>query len=109
MLLYAQARWPQIITPEFWPFSVRHAINIYNNCYYGNSSNNCTAIAEFTSTDPKLQLTDLHPWGCPVYVLEKHLQDGAHHLQNGNRNLGSAFTLVIPPSIAAMSSLFAIH
>jgi len=35
-------------------------------------------IAEFTSTDPKIHPNDLHPWGCPIYVLEKCLQDGSH-------------------------------
>jgi len=25
-----------------------------------------------------LQLHDLHPWGCPIYVLDKQLQDGNH-------------------------------
>jgi len=37
-----------------------------------------TPLEEFTNMPPPLHLHDLHPWGCPVYVLEKHLQDGNH-------------------------------
>jgi len=78
MLLHAQARWPQVITKAFWPFATRHAVNIYVNCYRGRHSTAVSPIEEFTDMPATLQPQDLHPWGCPVYVLEKRLQDGNH-------------------------------
>jgi len=78
MLLHAQARCPQAINKLFWPFAICHAINIYVNCYYGHHSTAVTPIEEFTNMPKSLHLHDLHPWGCPVYVLDKCLQDGNH-------------------------------
>jgi len=76
MLLHAQARWPQVITKAFWPFAMHHAVNIYIHCYRGSSGTVIPPFEEFTGTTTLLQIQDLHPWGCPVYVLDKWLQDG---------------------------------
>jgi len=78
MLLHAQTRWPQAINKSFWPFATRHAINIYVNCYRGRHGTAIPPIEEFTNMPSLLQLQDLHPWGCPIYVLDKCLQDGNH-------------------------------
>jgi len=76
MLLHAQARWPQVITKAFWPFAMCHAVNIYVHCYRRSSGTVIPPFEEFTGTTTLLQIQDLHPWGCPVYVLDKWLQDG---------------------------------
>jgi len=76
MLLHAQTRWPQVLNKSFWPFALRHAINIYVNCYRGQHGIAIPPLEEFTNMPSPLQLHDLHPWGCPVYVLDKRLQDG---------------------------------
>jgi len=78
MLLHAQTRWPQAINKSFWPFATHHAINIYINCYRGRHSIAIPPLEEFTNMPSSLQLHDLHPWGCPIYVLDKRLQDGNH-------------------------------
>ncbi len=78
MLLHTQAQWPQIITKEFWPFATCHAINIFVNCYQGCNGNAIPLIEEFTNAEAPLHLEHLHAWGCPVYVLDKRLQDGNH-------------------------------
>jgi len=61
MLLHATSWWPQVITKEFWPFTVHHAINIYVNCYYGHNGTAIPLIEEFTNTTAPLHLQDLHP------------------------------------------------
>jgi len=60
MLLHAQARWPQVISKEFWPFAVCHTVNIYVNCYRGCSSTSISPIEEFTNVEASLQPMDLH-------------------------------------------------
>jgi len=75
MLLHAKAQWPQVINKEFWPFAMQHAINIYVNCYWGCHSTAVPPIKEFTNTPAPLRVHNLHPWGCPVYILDKCLQD----------------------------------
>jgi len=71
-------RWPQIINKTFWPFATCHAVNIYVNCYRGCQSMAISLIEEFTNMPTSLTPQDLHPWDCPVYVLDKRLQDGNH-------------------------------
>jgi len=61
-----------------WPFALHHTINIYVNCYCGWQGIAIPSLEEFTNMPSPLQLHDLHPWGCPVYVLDKCLQDGNH-------------------------------
>jgi len=78
MLLHTQVQWPQVINKDFWPFAMWHAINIFVNCYQGWHGNAIPPIEEFTNAAAPLWLEHLHPWGCPVYVLNKHLQDDNH-------------------------------
>jgi len=78
MLLHAQTQWPQVISKEFWPFAIHHAVNIYVNCYQGRQGTAIPPIEEFTNSLAPLHLVDLHTWGCLVYVLDKRLQDGNH-------------------------------
>jgi len=78
MLLHAQARWPQVITKAFWPFATWHVVNIYVNCYRGHTGTAVSPIKEFTNMSSSLKAQDLHPGECPVYVLDKCLQDGNH-------------------------------
>jgi len=78
MLLHVQAHWPQMITKEFWPFATWYVINIFVNCYHGQQGTAIPPIEEFTNSIAPLCPQDLHPWGCPIYVLNKHLQDGNH-------------------------------
>jgi len=76
MLLHTQAHWPKVITKAFWPFAVYHAVNIYVHCYHRSNGTAIPAFEEFAGTVTSLYIHDLHPWGCPVYILDKRLQDG---------------------------------
>ena len=74
MLLHAQSHWPEIITAEFWPFAVQHAVNLYNS----TPSRRITACpwTRFTACDPPWNIADFKPLFCPVYVLDRRLQEG---------------------------------
>jgi len=75
MLLHAQAHWLQVINKTFWPFATQHTANIYVNCYCGCHGTAVSPIEEFTDMPASLQPHHLHPWGFPVYILDKQLQE----------------------------------
>jgi hypothetical protein len=73
ILLHAMTHWPSIISENFWPFAIRHAVNLYNTCNRGPASKSPFEL--FTNELPSRSLTDYKVFGCPVYVLCKELQD----------------------------------
>ena len=78
MLLHATARWPGMITPEFWPFAVQHAINVYNVTTSRSRGHAATPWEIFTGSDSPWQVTDFKTLFCPVYILDRRLQEGLH-------------------------------
>jgi len=75
ILLHAMQKWPTMITEDMWPYAVRHAINFHNASIHKDATN--TPHALFTGEDPPTKLGDFRVFGCPTYVLDKHLQDGS--------------------------------
>ena len=75
ILLHAVANWPTVVNDSFWPFAVRHAVNVHN-CTSTNR-NKKTPWELFTGETPPWSSADLRVFGCPTYVLHKELQDGS--------------------------------
>jgi transposase InsO family protein len=73
ILLHAMSHWPQVVNETFWPFAIKHAVNLYNMTARGTS--NLSPWEAFTGEPPPRQLTDYKVFGSPVYVLHKSLQD----------------------------------
>ena len=75
MMIHAGIHWPDVADSTLWPMSVKHACFLYNHV-----PSHVTGLSPsdlFTRTRwPQKKLLDLHVWGCPVYVLDKSLQDG---------------------------------
>ena len=75
MMMHAGIHWPDVADPSLWPMAVKHSSFLYNHVpshLSGLSPNDL-----FTKTRwPQKKFLDLHVWGCPVYVLDKSLQDG---------------------------------
>ena len=75
MMIHAGIHWPDVADSTLWPMAVKHACFLYNHV-----PSHVTGLSPsdlFTRTRwPQKKLLDLHVWGCPVYVLEKALQDG---------------------------------
>ena len=75
MMMHAGIHWPDVADPTLWPMAVKHSCFLYNHVpshLSGLSPNDL-----FTKTRwPQKKFLDLHVWGCPVYVLDKSLQDG---------------------------------
>ena len=74
MLLHAMNMWPGVITEEFWTFALKQAIAICNAMI--QDGNEKCPWELFTDEECPLRLKDFQVFGCPVYVLDKALQDG---------------------------------
>lgn len=74
LLLHASTRWKGGIDSSLWPMAVDYATYIYNRC---PNSHGVAPIDLFTGTTlPRHDLTHIHVWGAPVYVLDPKLQSG---------------------------------
>ena len=75
MMIHSATHWPDVANSELWPMAVKHACFLYNHVPHHTTGLSPSDI--FTRTRwPQRRFHDLHVWGCPVYVLEKELQDG---------------------------------
>ena len=75
MMIHSGIHWPDVSDPGLWPMAVKHACFLFNHVPHYTTGLSPTDI--FTKTRwPQRKFMDLHVWGCPVYVLEKSLQDG---------------------------------
>jgi hypothetical protein len=73
MLIHAMISWPDIITEHLWPYAFRLAVDLYNNT---PNSTGLTPEEIFTGLKGHNRLNDLHPFGCPIFVLDPSLQQG---------------------------------
>jgi hypothetical protein len=74
LILHASAHWKNGIDSSLWPMAVTYATHLYN--HLPNAQGLCPADVFTGSTVPRHRLKDLHVWGCPIYVLDPHLQGG---------------------------------
>ena len=75
MMLHASLRWPEVSDASLWPMALSYAVYLWN---ITPSMDTGLALLELFSGSkfdfPLIHNT--HVWGCPVYVLDPHLQDG---------------------------------
>jgi hypothetical protein len=76
MLNHAISRWDKTITAEIWPFAIQHAATIYNTTKRRSRDYDLIPWEQFTGERSKLDQTDMHPLFCPVYVLDRRVQEG---------------------------------
>jgi hypothetical protein len=74
LLLHAMTHWPGIVTEEFWPFAVRHACTFHNASIRQGATKSPHHL--FTGVPAPWKIEDFRVFGCPVFVLDKRLQDG---------------------------------
>ena len=75
MMIHGGIYWPDVADSTLWPMAVKHACFLYNHVpshVTGLSPSDIFSRIRW----PQKKFLDLHVWGCPVYVLEKSLQDG---------------------------------
>lgn len=81
-LLHAAHRWPQAISSSLWPAALKHYVHIKNQIPTRYSPKNGkmserydqSPMSRFTGIEQELRVEDIHPFGCPVYVLDNKLQ-----------------------------------
>jgi hypothetical protein len=74
LLLHAISMWPSVLSEEFWPFAVRHTCTFHNASIDPNTG--MSPHHRFTGEPAPWRMSDFHVFRCPVFVLDKHLQDG---------------------------------
>ena len=75
MMIHSGIHWPDMAKASLWPMSVAYACYLYNHVPKPDSGLSPSDI--FTKTRwPHKRFHDMHVWGCPIYVLDKSLQDG---------------------------------
>ena len=90
MMLHSAIHWPEMGDQVLWPMAVAHAIYIYNHVPL-TESGVCPSDLFTKMRWEQRKFHDLHVWGCPVYVLDKHLRMGGRFLI-GNQGLSRNFT-----------------
>ena len=75
ILLHAAIHWPEVADAQLWPMAVDYAVFIYN--HMPRETTGLSPHDIFTRQRwPHAKFHDLHVFGCPVYVLDKHIADG---------------------------------
>jgi len=74
ILLHAVTQWPSVLSEEFWPYAIRHACAFHNSSI--NPDTNKSPHHMFTGSPAPWRMKDFRVFGCPVFVLDKRLQDG---------------------------------
>ena len=75
MMIHCAIRWPECAEKELWPLAIDHGIYLYNNMPSKESGKSPVEIWSGSKSSYS-SLTNSHPWGCPVYILDPKLQDG---------------------------------
>jgi hypothetical protein len=76
MLNHAISKWDTTITPGLWPFAIQQAATIYNTTKRRSRYYDINPWEQFTGERSKLDQSDMHPLFCPVYVLDRRMQEG---------------------------------
>ena len=75
MMMHQSMHWPEVASQNLWPLAVDHAVFLWN--HVPNPANGLSPHDLLTKTRwPQSELANVQVWGCPVYVLDKKIQDG---------------------------------
>lgn len=74
LLLHAMAKWPTVITEEFWPYAICHACTFCISSICSDTGHSPHHM--FTGEEAPWRMEHFRVFGSPdVFVLYKHLQD----------------------------------
>ena len=71
-LLHACKHNPGVITAHLWPYALKHANNLFNALPRDGNDQSPEQIFSKSPADPNIG--EIHPFGCPVYVLASELK-----------------------------------
>jgi hypothetical protein len=76
MLNHTISKWDKTTTAELWPLAIQHTAIIYNTTKRRLRDYDTIPWEQFTGERSKLDQNDMHPLFCPVYVLDRRMQEG---------------------------------
>ena len=76
LLIHAALRWPEVSDKTLWPMALEHAVYLHNKTPKMENGLSPEELWTGSAANHGSTLTNLHTWGCPVYVLDPSLQDG---------------------------------
>jgi len=71
ILIHAATKRPDKITPSLWPFAIMLAVDVWNHTPRGENGAPIDLFSKFRRSD----ISYFHPFGCPVFILNKKLQN----------------------------------
>ena len=74
MLMHAEAKWPDVITANLWPYALREANETLNST--PSKVTGQVAHQMFAGTDALPVIRHFHTFGCPTYILDNSLAAG---------------------------------
>jgi hypothetical protein len=75
-LLNATRKWPEVITPNIWPYALRYATDIHNHVPNKGKEQSPMQLFSGSTQSDRHNIRRFQPFGCPVYVLDSGLQAG---------------------------------
>lgn len=72
-IFQAMLSWPAEITLDLWPYAVQCAVDVQNSI---PKTSMVSANEVFANTKCNFNFRQLHPFGCPVFVLDPAIADG---------------------------------
>ena len=76
MMIHANQRSPTAINANLWPYTVRMATNVMNSTSSTKLWDIQTPRQAVERTNVATNVKHWHPFGCPVYALQRSLQSG---------------------------------
>ena len=77
MMIHAAHRWPACITANLWPYALRMAQEVLNNCPNMQDNKYRSPTQIFAKTKVMVNPRHFQTFGCPVYILDNKLQHNA--------------------------------
>ena len=72
MILHAALCWPNMTKKTLWPLALSHAAYLYN-CTPSQQTGITPIEVWSQAKSDHHALRSLHPWGCPIYILDPKL------------------------------------
>ena len=84
MLIHAKTRWPEAVNVHLWPYALRTANDVLNETW--NLKRKVVPLEEFTQTPVQNHLKHWIPFGSPVYVVDKRVQNSQSYDKWGTKS-----------------------
>ena len=73
-LLHAMTHNPKVVSQNLWPYALKHANFLFNSLPRTGHTKSPEQLFSNSTVDP--HIGEIHPFGCPVYVLASEIASG---------------------------------